>query len=149
MAFRLPLSVAPLLPPVTLLTKGEVLPPVTAVKLDAVNGTMLPRKVLAWIALPFVVKLVTAFPVVVDMLVTQVAAFAAPAASMACRAMTLAPVKRGRVLEEATSPAEIEPAVNCFRLVAINGLRPSPIRILDHNVANKWRSKWRVLAHDI
>lgn len=52
------MSVAPLLPPVTLLTNGEVLPPVTAVKLDAVNGTMLPRKVSAWMALPFVVRLV-------------------------------------------------------------------------------------------
>ena len=48
------------------------------------------------------VRLLTAPADVLDNVVKQVAAFAAPAARTACRAMALAPIKRGRVLAEGT-----------------------------------------------
>ena len=76
-ASGLPLSVVPALLPVTLLMKGAevVLTPVTTPKMFDV------------------VTLVTADADVLEMLVTQVTAFAAPAARTACRATTLALVR--------------------------------------------------------
>ena len=92
-----PWSVAPLLLPVTL---------VIAEKLDALKGTPTTgTKLVVWTASGLAV---------VDMLVTQVTAFAGPAGMTACKANVLALARSSRLPVEATIRADARPPASPF-----------------------------------